>query len=90
MWKNAVEHVWNTRPIEHTQKLIDRMPKVMKAIFAAKREGGKRNTVLNSECDSEITLNNGEFCRFQIIQTIDVLTKKYTTQKALFLKGKKN
>ena len=39
MWKNAFEHVWNTRPIEHTQKLIDRMPKVMKAIIAAK--GGK-------------------------------------------------
>ena len=39
MWKNALEHVWNTRPIEHTQKLIDRMPKVMKAIIAAK--GGK-------------------------------------------------
>ena len=38
MWKNALEHVWNTRSIEHT-KLIDRMPKVMKAIIAAK--GGK-------------------------------------------------
>ena len=39
MWKNALEHVWNTRPIEHTQKLIDRMPKVMEAIIEA--EGGK-------------------------------------------------
>ena len=41
MWKNALEHVWNTRPIEHThrKKLIDRMPKFMKAIIAAK--GGK-------------------------------------------------
>ena len=39
MWKNALEHVWNTRPIEPTQKLIDRMPKVMKAIIEA--EGGK-------------------------------------------------
>ena len=36
MWKNALEHVWNTRPIEPTQKLIDRMPKVMKAIIEAK------------------------------------------------------
>ena len=33
MWKNALEHAWNTRPIEHTQKLIDRMPKVMEAII---------------------------------------------------------
>ena len=39
MWKNALEHVWNTRPIEPTQKLIDRMPKVMKAIIET--EGGK-------------------------------------------------
>ena len=44
MWKNALEHVWNTRPIEPTQKLIDRMPKVMKAIIEAK--GGKQNIEL--------------------------------------------
>ena len=39
MWKNALEHVWNTQPIESIQKLIDRMPKVMKAITETK--GGK-------------------------------------------------
>ena len=51
MWKNALEHVWNTRPIKPTQKLIDRMPKVMKAIIEAK--GGKtkywiQNVILKS------------------------------------------
>ena len=35
MWKNALEHAWNTKPIEHTQKLIDRMPKVTGAIIEA-------------------------------------------------------
>ena len=39
MWKNALEYVWNTRPIEHTQNLMGRMPKVMEAIIEA--EGGK-------------------------------------------------
>ena len=39
MWKNALTHTWNTRPIEETQKLIDRMPKIMKAIIEA--DGGK-------------------------------------------------
>ena len=39
MWKNALKHVWQTRPIEETQKLIDRMPKIMHAIIEA--EGGK-------------------------------------------------
>ena len=43
MWKNALEHVWNTRPIEHTQKLIDFMPKVIEAIIEA--EAG--NEILN-------------------------------------------
>ncbi len=37
--KRGRKHVWDTRPIEPTQKLIDRMPKVMKAIIEAK--GGK-------------------------------------------------
>ena len=46
MWKNALEHVWNTRPIEHTQKLIDRMPKVMEAIIEIEVGG---NEILNSE-----------------------------------------
>ena len=40
MWKNALEHVWNTRTIEHTQKLIDRMLKVMEAIIEV--EGGEK------------------------------------------------
>ena len=39
MWKNAFNQMWNTRPIEETQKLIDRMPKIMEAIIEAK--GGK-------------------------------------------------
>jgi len=39
MRKNALEHARNTRPIERTQNLIDRMPKVMEAIIEA--EGGK-------------------------------------------------
>ena len=38
MWKNALMHVWNTRPIEHTQKLIDRLPKIMKAIIEVEGE----------------------------------------------------
>ena len=46
MWKNALEYVWNIWPIKHTQKLIDRMPKVMEAIIEA--EGGE-NEILNSE-----------------------------------------
>ena len=40
MWENALKHVWNTRPIETTQKLIDSMPKVMKATI---KEGEKQN-----------------------------------------------
>ena len=32
MWKNAL-NVWNTRPIEETRKLIDRMPNIMKGII---------------------------------------------------------
>ena len=39
MWKHALNHVWNTRPIGETQKPIDRMPKIMEAIIEAK--GGK-------------------------------------------------
>ena len=41
MWKNALNHVWNTRPIGETQKPIDRMPKIMEAIIEAK--GGRQN-----------------------------------------------
>ena len=39
MWKNAINHIWNNRPIEDTQKLIDRLPKIMHAIIET--EGGK-------------------------------------------------
>ena len=39
MWKNAVEDVWNNRPIQEVRKLIDRQPKVMQAIIDAK--GGR-------------------------------------------------
>ena len=34
MWKNAVDYVWATRPIEATRKIINRQPKVMRAIIA--------------------------------------------------------
>ena len=40
MWKNALEHTWKNRPMQATQKLIDRMPKIMHAIIKA--EGGKQ------------------------------------------------
>ena len=39
MWKNALDHIWRTRPIEATRKIIDRQPKVMRAIIEA--EGGR-------------------------------------------------
>ena len=35
MWKNSLNHVWNTRSMEETQKLIDRQPKIMHAIIEA-------------------------------------------------------
>ena len=38
MWKNALTHVWETRPIEHTQKLIDRLTKIMNAIIEVEGE----------------------------------------------------
>ena len=38
MWKNALKHVWETRRIEHTQKLIDRLPKIMNAIIEVEGE----------------------------------------------------
>ena len=60
MWKNVLEHVWNTRPIEHTQKLIDRMPKVMEAIIEA--EGGKRN--IEFSIQFKIPFNNGNIRTF--------------------------
>ena len=33
--KNALTSVWNTRLMTETQKLIDRMPKIMHAIIEA-------------------------------------------------------
>ena len=36
MWKNALGHVWKSMPIEETQQLIDRMPKIMEPILEAK------------------------------------------------------
>ena len=35
MWKNAVTSVWKKRPVTQTQKRIDRMPKIMRAIMEA-------------------------------------------------------
>ena len=31
--ENAIEHVWNNRPIQEVRKLIDRQPKIMQAII---------------------------------------------------------
>ena len=45
MWKNALTSVWNTRPMTETQKLIDRMPKIMHAIIEA--EGFKTPLILS-------------------------------------------
>ena len=39
MWKNAVTDTLNNLPIEEVRKLIDRQPKVMRAIIQA--EGGR-------------------------------------------------
>ena len=33
MWKDAVTSVWKKRPVTETQKRIDRMPKIMRAIM---------------------------------------------------------
>ena len=41
MWKSALNHLWNTRPIGETQKPIDRMPNIMEAIIKA--TGGRQN-----------------------------------------------
>ena len=41
MWRNAVEHTWETRPINEIRKLIDRQPKIQQAIIDA--EGGRVN-----------------------------------------------
>ena len=39
MWKNSAEDSWNNQLIQEVQKLIDRQPKVMRAIIEA--EGGR-------------------------------------------------
>ena len=41
MLENVLKHVWKTRPIEETQKLIDRMPKMMQFITEANGGGNK-------------------------------------------------
>ena len=35
MWKNALDEKWRTLPIEATRKIIDRQPKIMRAIIEA-------------------------------------------------------
>ena len=39
MWRHAIEHTWETRPINEIHKLIDRQPKIQQAIIDA--EGGR-------------------------------------------------
>ena len=39
MWRNAVEHTWETRPMSEIHKLIDRQPKIMHSIIEC--EGGR-------------------------------------------------
>ena len=39
MWKNALDNEWETRPIEATRKIIDRQPKIMRAIIET--DGGR-------------------------------------------------
>ncbi len=39
MWKNALDNEWETRPIEATRKILDRQPKIMRAIIEA--DGGR-------------------------------------------------
>ena len=39
MWKNALDEQFKTRPIEATRKIIDRLPKMMRAIIEA--DGGR-------------------------------------------------
>ncbi len=74
MWKNSLKHVWETRPIEETQKLIDRMPKIMNAIIEAE---GFRTPYWFCRKEGEIALYYGDVDHFQ------------TTQKPLFLKREK-
>ena len=35
MWKNVLDEQWRNRPIEATRKIIDRLPKIMRAIIEA-------------------------------------------------------
>ena len=39
IWKNVLDHTWRTQPIAATRKIIDRQPKVMRAII--EEEGGR-------------------------------------------------
>ena len=38
MWRNAVEHTWETRPMSEIHKLIDRQPKIMHSIIECEGE----------------------------------------------------
>ena len=38
MWENTLDETWATRSIEATRKIIDRQPKIMKAIIDADGE----------------------------------------------------
>ena len=39
MWRNAIDHTCETRPMEEIHKLIDRQPKVVQTIIDC--EGGR-------------------------------------------------
>ena len=41
MWRNAIEHTWETCPMSEIYKLIERQPKIQQAIIDA--EGGRVN-----------------------------------------------
>ena len=41
MWRNVIEHTWETRPMSEIHKLIDRQPKIQKANVEA--EGDRVN-----------------------------------------------
>ena len=41
MWKNAINAIWNCRPIEELHKIINRQPMIMDAIIDL---GGERTS----------------------------------------------
>ena len=48
-----------------------------------------RNSGIEFRIQFKIPFNNGNFRKYQNICTMVILTKKYTTEKVLFLKWKK-